>query len=76
MPKNMQLILLTIYKLPYMEITTTFIMMTKQTVIYRGNDTVNMHHQIFYLKRKEKETLRTNLKNYFLGGGGWLGVGG
>lgn len=59
-----------------MEITTTFIMMTKQTVIYRGNDTVNMHHQIFYLKRKEKETLRTNLKNYFFwGGGGWgLGV--
>lgn len=59
-----------------MEITTTFIMMTKQTVIYRGNDTVNMHHQIFYLKRKEKETLRTNLKNYsFLGGIGWgLGV--
>lgn len=56
-----------------MEITTTFSMMTKQTV----NDTVNMHHQIFYLKRKEKETLRTNLKNYFfLGGGGWLGVGG
>lgn len=59
-----------------MEITTTFIMMTKQTVIYRGNDTVNMHHQIFYLKRKEKETLRTNLKNYFFWGGGWLGVGG
>lgn len=34
-----------------------------------------MHHQIFYLKRKEKETLRTNLKNYFFGGGGGL-VGG
>lgn len=55
-----------------MEITTTFTMMTKQTV----NDTVNMHHQIFYLKRKEKETLRTNLKNYFFwGGGGCLGLG-
>lgn len=55
-----------------MEITTTFTMMTKQTV----NDTVNMHHQIFYLKEKRKRnTSHKPQKLLFFGGGGCLGLG-
>lgn len=67
----MQLILLTIYKLPYMEITTTFTMMTKQTV----NDTVNMHHQIFYLKEKRKRNTSHKPQKLLFWGGGLFGVG-
>lgn len=53
-----------------MEITTTFTMMTKQTV----NDTVNLHHQIFYLKEKRKRNTSHKPQKLLFGGGGVLGV--
>lgn len=57
-----------------MEITTTFTMMTKQTV----NDTVNLHHQIFYLKEKRKRNTSHKPQKLLFGGGGvggCLGLG-